>query len=83
MDKEKFDKAVSIQKEIDWLERDVDGRMTLPEQINCQNAAETIISYLWTAYATEISRFCENLVKKYKKERVERIEQLKAEFDAL
>lgn len=83
MDKEKIDKAVSILNEIDWLERNVDGRMTLPEKIDNYRAAEAVIVNLWSLYENEISDFCQNLVKRYRHERVERIAQLKAEFDAL
>lgn len=83
MDKEKFDKAVKIQREIDWLEHNADGRLTLPEKIDCTMAAEAVITSLWMVYESEISEFCETIVKKYKKEREERIEQLRMEFEAL
>lgn len=83
MDKETFDKATKIQKEIHWLEYDIDGRMTLPEKIDNHCAAEAVIGNLWSLYENEISDFCQNLVKRYRHERVERIAQLKAEFDAL
>ena len=83
MDKERFDKAVKIQQEIDWLEHNVDGRMTLPEEIDNSIAASAVITSLWRVYEGEISEFCENLVKKYKNERKERIAQLKVEFEEL
>ena len=83
MDKEKFDKAVEIQREIDWLERNVDGLMTLPEKIDSSIAASAVITNLWKVYHNEISEFCETLVMRYKKERIERIAQLKVEFEAL
>ncbi len=83
MDKERFDKAVKIQQEIDWLEHNVDGRMTLPEKIDCIIAAETIITSLWRVYESEISEFCETLVKRYKKERAKRLARLLVEFEAL
>ena len=83
MDKERFEKAVEIQREIDWLEHNVDGLGTLPEKVVCQMAAVAVINNLWQFYGDEISEFCGNLVKKYRKERIERIERLKTEFEAL
>lgn len=83
MDRETFDKATKIQNEIHWLEYDIDGRMTLPEKIDNHYAAEAVIGNLWSLYENEISQFCENLVKKYKNDRAERIAQLRVEFEAL
>lgn len=83
MDKEKFDKAIEIQRKIDWLEHNVDGRMTLPEKVDSSIAAGAIVTNLWNVYEKEISEFCEIIVKRYKKERTERIAQLKFEFEAL
>ena len=83
MDKEKFDKAVEIQRKIDWLERDVEGCMTLPEKVDSSIAASAVITSLWRVYEGEISEFCENLVNRYRKERAERVAQLKVEFEAL
>lgn len=83
MDKERFDKAVEIQREIDWLEHNADGLMSLPEKIDCLKAAEAVMTSLWRVYEREISEFCETLVKRYKKERKEKITRLKMEFEAL
>lgn len=83
MDKERFDEAVIIQREINRLEYNADGLMSLPEKIESLMAAKAVITSLWRVYESEISEFCETLAKRYKKERKEKITRLKMEFEAL
>lgn len=83
MDEAKFEKALEVKRELNWLVCDADGILEMPVTIDGLMTAQTVMGKLWKVYGDEISEFLCELSERFKNEREERIEQLRKEFDAL
>ena len=82
MDKELYDKAEKIQKEIANI-RYRQELYPLPKDITCLGAVKEAIDILYYYREGEILDFVRILVETFESDREERIKQLEEEFEKL
>lgn len=82
MDKELYDKAEKIRKEIEYI-RYRQELYPLPTEIDCLGAVKETLDILFDYRKEEILEFTRNLVETFESDREERIKQLEEEFGKL
>lgn len=81
MTEKAFDRAVSIKREIGWIEHA--EYKDYPKEVDSDKAARLVIDGLYTFYKEDIDKFCTTLVSRYFTEREQRLERLRSEFESL
>ena len=76
-----YDKAISIKREIGWIEHA--EFKDYPESVDSNKAARLVVEGLYTFYKKDIDEFCTSLIKRYYSDREKRLKELRDEFDAL
>ena len=82
MDRELFDRAERIRKEIEHILYRQE-LYPLPTEIDCLGAVKETLDILFDYRKEEILEFTRNLVETFESDREERIKQLEEEFEKL